>query len=273
MNENNIRILEETLEAFDNLEYESPNGNTVSVGLDYAEQEDSKVYLPNDVYKLNLPNSGPFSCKFDCWNGDSFSSARKLAVNGYLPLVLNMASAKNPGGGVYNGSVSQEEDLCRKSSLLLSLETGESAKFYDFNRAHKNMMNTDAVILSPTVEIIRGNNNEFLDKPVKVGVISMAAPNLHNGLGNKTQQQYEELFYERILGLFKVAYHSGFKTLVLGAWGCGVFKNDPIVVSNLFKKVIEENNISQLFENIVFSVLGRSGDSNFIAFQRNFGGK
>ena len=64
----------------------------------------------------------------DCVNMDSFSLAvERCRECSYLLkgkgenriLVLNLANPVNPGGGVRRGAKAQEEDLCRRSSLLL----------------------------------------------------------------------------------------------------------------------------------------------------------
>ena len=61
-------------------------------------------------------------------------------------LVLNLANPVNPGGGVRRGATAQEEDLCRISSLLVSLESMKAKTYYDYNSPYK--VNTSACLNS-----------------------------------------------------------------------------------------------------------------------------
>ena len=57
------------------------------------------------------------------------------------------------------------------------------------------------------------------------------------------------------------------ETLILGAWGCGVFRNEPKDVAQLFKKIIAEK-YAGAFKKIVFAVFDNSEKkSNFKQFE------
>ena len=155
-------------------------------------------------------------------------------------LVLNLANPVNPGGGVRRGARAQEEDLCRKSSLLLSLESADAGRYYNYNRALNTYMGSDAIIITPKVEIIKDDNGALLNDSVIVAVMTCAAPCLRKGFEGLTQRQYEDLMYNRILGMLRCAAYMGYKNLVLGAFGCGAFGNDARVVSDLFFKALKE---------------------------------
>lgn len=113
-------------------------------------------------------------------------------------LVLNLANATHKGGGVRNGAKAQKEDLCRKSSLLVSLEGPEAAPFYEYNRALHTNMGSDAVMINPLVEILKDENGELLDETVVVAVMTCAAPNLIYGLEGMSQERYESMVFQRI---------------------------------------------------------------------------
>ena len=164
--------------------------------------------------------------------------------------ILNFASAKYPGGGVLGGSIAQEEDICRNSLLYFSLN--------DYNETHyktekfsKGVFYRDFVIFSnhiPTINKeyeISGYNN----------YITCAAPNLNNvSLGADNMfETYNYIINKRMLGIFyEAAKRSSVKKLVLGPWGCGVFRNNPAFIAQKFKEMIQK--YGGYFESIIFLV-------------------
>ena len=224
-------------------------------------------------------------CGYGCENADSFSLARKrrerfsydLNKDGAKPiLVLNLANPVNPGGGVRRGAKAQEEDLCRKSSLLLSLEGQNARRYYEYNRSLHTYMGSDAIIIHPKVEILKDDKGNLLEDTVIVSVMTCAAPMLRYGMEGMSQADYEALLYRRVTGMLKTAAYLGYKYLVLGAFGCGAFKNDARVVSDIFYKALKEFNYNDmrekdLFRRIDFAVLDRTANQyNFREFSRNF---
>ena len=191
-------------------------------------------------------------------------------------LVLNLANPFHPGGGVKNGAKAQEEDLCRKSSLLLSLESRNSEAYYKYNRSLDTYMGSDAVIINPYVEIIKDENGNLLDDTVVVSVLTCAAPMIKHGLEGMSQTEYEVMVYNRIEGMLKVAAFLGYKDLILGAFGCGAFGNDARIVSDIFYKVLKEFDYdgmkeSDMFSSIIFAVMDHSENQyNYKEFCRNF---
>lgn len=159
---------------------------------------------------------------------------RDLFIGDYLQTdienecILNFASAKHPGGGILRGSTAQEEDICRNSLLYLALRT--------FNQSHylsglfqNRKYYEDFIIYSDNIPTIRrdltmGRNNNY---------ITCAAPNL-NGLNDIDTELLQQILTKRIKGIFTVAYENKCKKIVLGPWGCGVFKNDPNQMALIF---------------------------------------
>lgn len=265
----NIRILEETL-AICSRGYYGVNGNRAECKLSKLQMPQAEVILPeDDIPSLDQFGRG-FTTEYRCEYGDSFGAARKLADDGKeCILVLNFANASHPGGGVRNGAVAQEEDLCRKSSLLFSLESMQARRFYNYNWKQMSNLGTDAVIITPRVEIIRDDDNNLLEESVVVAVMTCAAPDVREGIAGMSQEEYEALVYARISRMLLVAASRGYKNLVLGAWGCGAFGNDPKTMSDLFKKAARETD--GLFETMEFAII-RNEDrpQNFDEFARNF---
>lgn len=282
MKEVNVNMLNDTLSIFENGSYEK-GGKRIRVKLKKKEQHASEVLLPDQVkYICKHPTiekihvigrTGHF-----CINDDSFSVATDVKKNhpNADVLVLNFANPVHPGGGVRKGTNAQEEDLCRKSSLLLALEDASARSYYDYNKSLNTYMGSDAIIMNPTVEIIKDANDELLDDSIVVSVMTCAAPMITAGLDGMTQDEYEQMFYERIVSTLKVAAHYGYKYLILGAWGCGAFGNDAEVISKLYFKAFKELNYNglaheSLFSQVYFAVLDHSSDKyNFNAFFKYF---
>lgn len=155
-------------------------------------------------------------------------------------LVLNFANSVHPGGGVRHGAKAQEEDLCRNSTLLWSLESEVAESYYEYNKKLETQMGSDALIFTPKVEVFRDDKGAFLRDSKIVSVLTVAAPNISHGLEGMSREQYLDLLYNRIVGMLKSAAFFGYQYLIPGAWGCGVFENDAHVVSDLFRKALKE---------------------------------
>ena len=97
-------------------------------------------------------------------NKDAFSGALDMSRNSSFGeiAVLNFANPVNPGGGVKYGAIAQEEDLCRKSTLFVSLESESVAEFYRFHKIDCDCFASHSIIVSPNVEVFRSYNNDLL---------------------------------------------------------------------------------------------------------------
>ena len=289
MRPDRIAMLQETLEILERGSYQL-QGKTISLKLSRAQMEEAAVYLPQDVRRISQARDFEHvhestRCEYSCENTDTFSMARKRAEqfthdpkeNGAKPvLVLNLANPVNPGGGVRRGTKAQEEDLCRKSSLLVSLESAQAEAYYDYNRSLGTYMGSHAIMIHPQVEIIRDENGDLLPDTVIVAVMTCAAPKISYGMEGLTQEEYETMLFDRITGMLKVAAYLGYRHLILGAFGCGAFGNDARVVSDLFCRSLKEFDFdgmreSDMFRSIDFAVLCHSDNPyNFREFSRNF---
>ena len=288
MRVDNINMLNDTMAIMDRGYYEV-NGKRVNLKLSEKERKEIFVFLPKDVKRIS--DNKDFQhvhvmgrIGVGCVNMDSYSLAiKRYSDCSYMfskeskpILVLNLANPVNPGGGVRRGSKAQEEDLCRKSSLLLSLESLEASVYYKYNKSLNTYMGSDAVMITPQVEIIKDENGDLLDESVIVSVMTCAAPMLRDGMEGLTDQEYRDMVYGRITGMLKVAAYLGYEVLILGAFGCGAFSNDAHVVSDLFYKALKEFDYDGMkakdfFRRIDFAVLSRSADQyNYKEFARNF---
>jgi len=254
---NNVEILEDTLKFFKSGKGPHLTGEITSISLLTADDIEELPGL-----------SGSYRTKFMCFNEDSFECASRFKDDKVL--VLNLASATRPGGGVRKGSSAQEEELCRRSSLLLSLESTAASRYYYRNRKLETKLGSNSCILTPVVDVVKDTSREYIE-PFTVSVITCAAPNIRYGLEGLSDKEYCDLFRRRINAMLKCAGYWGYKTLVLGAWGCGAFANDANRVAGFFKDAFD-GPAKGAFETVAFAVLDRNLElGNFNAFNSKFG--
>jgi len=196
--------------------------------------------------------------------------------------VLNFASATNPGGGVVHGSSAQEESLCRCSTLYPTLDQGFLWKeYYNVNRASANVLHTDACIYSPGIVICK-TDDDFPERMpqadwVTVDVISCAAPNLRNTPANQYNPEnghavnilpddLQRLHEQRARTILAVAAAHDEDILVLGAFGCGAFQNDPRTVAKAYANVLKD--CCCYFDLVEFAIFCRGFETeNYDAFR------
>lgn len=187
----------------------------------------------------------------------SLEAAENYAKQGKKVCVLNFASATNPGGGVVSGSSAQEECICRCTTLYPCLNNDALwTEFYTPHRKASDPLYNNDCIYTSNVCVFKSDTNfpEFLPQKNwwNVNIITCAAPNLRerpsNAMnphaGDKTAKitplELEKLLAERIKRIFDVAASNGNEVLILGAFGCGAFKNPPWIVANVFNAVMQD---------------------------------
>ena len=245
---------------------------------------DSKIYnteVYKEEFKVNSNNS--FNTEFDCVNEDCVDVAYKLIEEGLNPAILNLASNVHPCGGYDSGTLAQEESLCYSSTLSQSLyQFGDPKKKYfkDANLKHiPNVYPMDinfGGIYSPNVCFFRNNITKYyslMDKPFECSVISVAS------LSNREKNDWindESIYFDnnglltkegikiqsnKIRTIFRIALDNNHDSLVLGAFGCGVYNLKPEQVSNLFKTILEENEFKDKLKKVVFAIFEGKGSS------------
>ncbi|MFI8859462.1 TIGR02452 family protein [Streptomyces prasinus] len=218
----------------------------------------------------------PVGARIEVTGESSLEAARRLTREGDgthgVPAVLNFSSARNPGGGYLNGAQAQEEALCRASALYVCLLRAPG--FYDHHRTHRDPFYTDRVIHSPAVPVFRDDRGRLLDEPFPVGFLTSAAPNAGVILRTAPERAagLPRALAARAERVLETAVAHGYRRLVLGAWGCGVFRNDPAQVAAAFRALLEPGGrFAGAFEHVVFGILDRTRGSEVrAAFERTF---
>ena len=203
-------------------------------------------------------------------NCSAVDAILRLTSEGKSAAVLNFASAKNPGGGFINGAMAQEESLAASGCLYKTQLAHE--EYYEKNRAFRSMMYTDHAIWSPDVVFFRDGRFRLMEKPVTASVLTLPAVNMGQVMLKGEDVEYAEQVMKRrmklSLGIFA---EQGCGHLVLGAYGCGVFRNDPEKVAKWWRELLDHT-FRDVFETIVFAVLDTSSSQASInAFEKVWG--
>jgi len=200
---------------------------------------------------------------------DSFDTAQSLYAEGVQDIaVLNMASSDTPGGWYLSGAGAQEEALCRRSSLYVSLSACAADGLYPIPR--------HGAIYSPDVLVIRKSDDEKCQLLTEMqvwwtSVISVAAlfrPRLIEDGTDFLKGEDRRDSSERVKALLRVAVIEGRRNLVLSALGCGAFRNPPHAVAQLFKEVLQDAEFRGRFQGVWFSILDRRGSTNYDIYHK-----
>lgn len=206
-----------------------------------------------------LPNNARMTfteTKVQVTNETTLGASRRLAERGLRPLALNFANGVQPGGGFLNGARAQEEALCRSSALYQTLIDDP---MYDEHQKRPLPDSTDWAIYSPDVPVFRTDDGTELQHPWPLSFITSAAPYAPT-IG---QPQAGDLLQKRIHRVLAIARSYGYTTLVLGAWGCGAFENDPHRTATDFRQALE-NDFTGAFAEIIFAITDWSPERTFL---------
>ncbi|MBA2544572.1 MAG: TIGR02452 family protein [Deltaproteobacteria bacterium] len=256
-----------TLEVCERGDYVKPNGECVSIA---AALEAARAGTePHELGTALRPLPATKQTAISVTHESTIEAIVRLAPTGAHVACLNFASAKNPGGGFLGGAQAQEESLARSSGLYPCLLTQRG--HYERNRDGSTPIYFDTAIWSPHVPFFRDDDGSWLVAPVLASVITCAAP---NASALRQQQRFDAAVVEAALRkraafVLAIAAHRGVERLILGAWGAGVFGNDPAMVADAFGKLLE-GDYKNVFVEVVFAVMGGPGGNNFDAFATRF---
>jgi uncharacterized protein (TIGR02452 family) len=252
-------IARETVRICEAGQYQTATGKSVAVADDVRRAVKGTVlYSTSNLPPLPSQTSA-VDTKIEVANETTFRGLAKLATRGGHIACLNFASAKNPGGGFLGGAQAQEEALARASALYECLLA--APEYYERNRGNRSAVYLDLIIYSPQVPFFRKDAGDLLEKPVLASVITAPAPNrgavVQNEPGNLPL--VEAALRRRAEMVLHIAQAHGVERLVLGAWGCGVFRNDPAKVASIFANLIKApGRFAGVFRDVLFSVYDRS---------------
>ena len=267
-------IAKQTVAICDNGSYVAPSGLHVNIAAELERARKRTVlYSPEKPPTPRRGQSG-VSTQLDVRNETTFAALARLAAAGGHLACLNFASAKNPGGGFLNGSLAQEEALACASGLYPCLLAAPA--YYERNRANRSALYLDLAIFSPQVPFFRNDAGVQLAKPILASVITAPAPNAGAIAQNEPSnlRHVERTMKGRVELILSIASAHQVDRLVLGAWGCGVFRNDPRIVATIFSESLQPGGkFAGTFTEVVFAVYDRSDDlATYRAFAETFKG-
>jgi uncharacterized protein (TIGR02452 family) len=269
-----MELARQTVEIVEQGSYRSVSGRVIEVAESVRACLDAtRFFAPEELERIRQeilarPSEG-LATTVEVANETTLAGIARVLSEGRGPVAaLNFASARNPGGGFLNGSHAQEESLARSSALHASLL--RAWPFYERHRASSSLLYSDAMILSPGCPVFRDDDGRLLEEPLRVTFITSPAPNAGAAADNRPEEvpRIPDVFRRRSEYVLALAASQGYKQLVLGAWGCGVFRNDPRVVAAAFMDHLVRGTWSGCFQRVVFSVLDTAPAlETFSAFQ------
>jgi uncharacterized protein (TIGR02452 family) len=270
-------IAKETLQILEKGEFFSKHGNVINFAVEQKlAEKNTKLYRPENVENLlqNIPCDKKQSLLIEVTDETTQVAAHRLVKSeGCHDLVLlNYASARNPSGGFINGAKAQEEDLARCSGLYPCQLT--QPDYYEANRSQESLLYTDHIIYSPKVPWFRIRSRELLDDYFLASVITAPAPNAGQVLRRNPNAlpDIEKALRQRAGYVLAVAQDNGHRSLLLGAWGCGVFANDAGMVADAFGQWLESPRFQGCFDRVVFGIYDSSKTKDTLrAFKNRFG--
>lgn len=261
------RVAAETVAITRRGEYRAPSGRVVSIAAPTAAAiEGTRLYRGD---QLRPRPTGP-AARVEVTGERTGEAAARLVREGAARAgLLNFANAVHPGGGFLHGSRAQEESLCRCSALYACLTSPhpEARAYYREQEEAGTALALDHVLVSPAVPFFRAEDLSLLEQPFLATVLTAAAPDLgwlraQVDAGLAPPERFFEVpavFERRTRGILAAAAAAGVDELVLGAWGCGAFGNDPELVAASFAGALAEAGAA--LSRVVFAVWDPAGSS------------
>jgi len=244
--------------------YLTPSGRRVELAEPVARAVSlSRDCMPDVAVAVSARPTDAAPTRVSVVNGTSLASARAIALRGVTPLVLNFASGKNAGGGFLKGARAQEESLARSSALFACLT---KSGMYAHHRASGDCLYTDWMIHSRDVPVFRDDESgDLLEASYACAFLTAPAPNAAEVLQREPSRRDEVngVMSARVGRALAICAAEGHRRLVLGAWGCGVFGNDPAIVARAFGEALD-GTYAGVFDEVVFAVLDWSDERRFI---------
>ena len=228
-----------------------------------------KQYVVKEGTDIQVPVSLAVETKIVLSGHRTFEAASQYL--GKRVAVLNFANNHSIGGAPFSAGA-QEESLCRCSTLYPCLQANYET-FYKphidaFHSKRMTAMGNDDLIYTPDIVVFKSDESEPQMLPsgqwYSVNVITSAAPECY--AYTTLPENYKRIIRSRVKQVLDVAAAEGNEVLVLGAWGCGAFKNPTYTVAMTFKELLQDYHC---FEVVEFAIGDKYG-KNFEAFNRAF---
>ena len=240
-------------------------------------QRTTRAVKSNRVYKEGFVSKAKHrneNASIDVYSGTTFDIAKRYCTLGKVA-VLNFANPENPSGGVHLGAMAQEECLCRSSNLYACISNHNVFdEYYGYHRSVQSHFYTDRLIYTKNVTVFKDDSlvpqmlpeTDWFD----VDVITCAAPYLAKQK-HTNRAALLLLLKSRVKNIIEAARDNKVDYLILGAFGCGAFKNPPLVVAEAFRQIIYEEKYHKDFKQIVFAIKPTGEDCpNLTAFKNVF---
>ncbi len=263
-----VRIARATLAACDAGAYDNAAGERQELAPAISAAVAGTRVYDRSTYRGTV-RACPRSTRTEVTSETVLAAIERLADRRAHVACLNFASAKRPGGGFLGGAIAQEETLARSSALYPCLQ--HVPEYYERNQAHGSALYLDLAIWSPQVPFLRADDGRWFDEPIPCSVITCAAPNAGalRQHGRFDSAVVERTLIERSELVLSIARDQAVDELILGAWGAGVFRNDPEVVARAFRHHLD-GAFSGVFGRVTFAMASGSGDANHDAFATAF---
>lgn len=252
------RLGHEAVDIIEAGHYAAADGRVVDIEARLAASVDGCVAYPPGTEPVKPTASGGPS-SIEVRNETTLSAARRQLRAGFNPVVLNFASALEPGGGFLRGARAQEEYLARSTGLYACLKDQE---MYAYHRRQNDPLHSDYVLYAPRVPVFRDDDHALLAEPWTVGVLTSAAPTVH-GLLSCRRDGLRGVFEARVRKVLATGLAHGHDAIVLGAWGCGAFGNDAVMVADVFRQALSTT-FQGAYRGVIFAIVDESAEKRFI---------
>lgn len=234
-------------------------------------QVGSQLYLEGYTSPLRIAKG---TNTIDVLENTTFQCARERFRQFSRIAVLNFANPHEPGGGVKRGAMAQEECLCRCSDLYNALAQPYFLKhYYQYQLQNCDYFFSDRLIYSPNITVFKSDDDipQMLDTPFHVDVITCAAPYINTSVYDSDNLLH--IYKSRIKNILEVSMSKEVDCLILGAFGCGAFHNDPNLMAKAFADLLVREQYGRYFDKVIFAIK-RTGTfcQNLCSFQEAFYG-
>lgn len=260
-----IKVYQKTMDAIHQGYYFNSKNLKVSLS-DGNTLHSQSAFVP--ATKTTAHVQRRFETHFKVINQDCLEMARDFTALGEKVALINFASPIEPGGGFSEGTSGQEEHICYRTELSGFMEN-QIDRFTNDQGGCYFPLNTPSrsggLIHTPNVQVFRASQKEgfrFLDHPFKIGVLTSPAPvrpplkTTHSGIGFAKEETRDDM-YILIRTQLQAAYTNGYNSLVLGAFGCGAFRNPPEAVARIYHELFSSE-FSGVFNYVGFAILDDS---------------